>query len=574
MSQKKYKLQKADDSWWKENISCQSACPAHTHVPGYISLIAEGKYQEAFHLNRKANVFPAILGRICMHPCESVCRRRHIDEPVAICALKRAAADHKPAGETSDIPVISWNQRRLAVVGAGPAGLTSADDLVRIGYKVTVFEALPVAGGMLNVGIPPYRLDRKVIQTAIMELERLGIEIRLNTPVGKDITLAQLQSHYDAVLIAAGAHEAIKLNIPGEELKGVLHGVTFMRKVNLQENIPLGGRRVAVIGGGNTAVDCARSAHFLGAEEVTILYRRTREEMPVTAEEVQEAEEEGVNVELLVSPLRVIGNEEGRVVGLECVRNRLIDPDDGGRPRPVPIEGSEFVLDVDTVLPAVSQSPDTSFLSDIFSRSKRDRIEVDPTSFMTNVKGVFAVGDYTTGPRDVISVIADAHRVSAAIHHYLQGVPMEEKEGYCLTQAEQPHADNGNFDALPRQKMPALPAMERHKIDDEVQLGYSPETAMIEAKRCLRCNYNITVDSERCILCAGCVDVCPYGCIQFLSLNEIESDETVLDLAHIKQGTALVLDETFCIRCGLCVQRCPTEAIEMRRFEILTPMCY
>lgn len=572
MITKKYRLRKADDSWWKQNINCLNACPAHTNVPGYISLIAERKFQEAFNLNRKANVFPAILGRICMHPCETACRRRHIDEPVAICALKRAAADHKSDQDKSGTPVFFRNRRRLAIVGAGPAGLTTADDLARMGYQVTVFEALPVAGGMLNVGIPPYRLDREVIQTAIKELERLGVEIRLNSPVGKAVTLEQLQSHYHAVLIAAGAHEAIKLNIPGEELTGVLHGVTFMRKVNLHEKIPL-GRRVAVIGGGNTAVDCARSARYLGAEEVTVIYRRTRDEMPVSAEEVQEAQEEGVRVELLVSPLRVIGNKDGRVAGLECIRNRLIEPDESGRPRPVPIEGSEFVMEVDTVLPAVSQSPDTSFLPDIFSRSQWDRVEVDPKSFMTKVKGVFAVGDYTTGPRDVISVIADAHRASAAIHAYLQGMLTGEK-GRCLKQTGSPHGAGSNFDELPRQRMPTLPAKERQSLEKEVQLGFGPETAMMEAKRCLRCDYNITVDSERCILCAGCVDVCPYGCIQMIPLDEIENDMAVFDLSHIKQGAALVLDETYCMRCGLCMRRCPTGAIEMERFEILTPVYY
>jgi formate dehydrogenase (NADP+) beta subunit len=572
MNKKRYRLQKADERWWKQNINCLNTCPAHTNVPDYISLIAQGKFQAAFDLNREANVFPAILGRICMHPCEKACRRSLIDAPVAICALKRAAADHKPARGRPATPVFFKKRQRLAIVGAGPAGLTTADDLARMGYQVTVFEALPVAGGMLNVGIPPYRLDRRVIQSAIEELTRLGVEIRLNAPVGPDLTMAYLQSNFDAVLIAAGAHAAIKLNIPGEGLTGVLHGVTFMRKVNLKEKIPL-GRRVAVIGGGNTALDCARSARYLGAEEVIIIYRRTRDEMPVNAEEVQEAEEEGVKIELLVSPLRVIGNKEGQVVGLECIRNRLSEADEGGRPRPVPIYGSEFLLDVDTVLPAVSQSPDTSFLPDIFSRSKRDRVAVDPESFMTDVKGVFAVGDYTTGPRDVISVIADAHRASAAIHGYFEGLLRGEK-GRLFKVADLPHAKDSNFDALPRQKMPTLPAEERRNIEAEVQLGFSPDMAMTEAERCLRCDHNIMVDARRCILCAGCVDVCPYGCIQLIPLDEIKSDKAVFDLATLEQGAALILDEALCMRCGLCVHRCPTGAIGMERFEMVTPVHY
>ncbi len=564
MSPKKYRLKKVGDSWWKQNVNCQDACPVHTNVPGYIGLIAQGKFQEAFDLNRIANVFPAILGRICMHACEKACRRSLLDEPVAICALKRAAADQRTSVEISDPPFVDGKRPRLAVVGAGPAGLTTADDLARIGYKVIVFEALPVAGGMLSVGIPPYRLDRQVIQTAIQELERNGVEIRLNTPVGKDVTLEQLQSNYDAVLIAGGAHKAISLNIPGETLRGVLHGVTFMRQVNLCEEIPL-GRRVAVIGGGNTAVDCARSARYLGAEQVTILYRRTRDEMPVTAEEVAEAEKEGVKVKLLVSALRVMGDPAGQVIGLECIRNRLIESDAGGRPRPAPIDGSEFILEVDTVLPAISQSPDTAFLSNIFSRSKWDRVEVDPESFMTNVQGVFAVGDYVTGPRDVISVIADAHRVSASIHHYLQGRPIAEQV-QSLKAAKLPHAAVDDYDDLPRQKMPTLPVKDRIQMEQEVELGFSPQMAMVEARRCLRCDYNIMVNSARCILCAGCVDVCPHGCIQIISADQIESDEAPTGLFPADQGAALIMDETMCIRCGLCVLRCPTRAVKMVRF--------
>jgi NADPH-dependent glutamate synthase beta subunit-like oxidoreductase len=306
---------------------------------------------------------------------------------------------------------------------------------------------------------------------------------------------------------------------------------------------------------------------LLGAEEVAVIYRRTRSEMPVSAEEVREAEEEGVTFEFLASPLRVIGNKENKVAALECIRNRLIDLDNGGRPRPVPIDESEFVMEVDTVLLAVSQAPDTSFLPDIFVRSKWDRVEVNSKNLMTNVDGVFAVGDYATGPGDVISVIADAHRASAAIHDYLQGKLMAEKH-HCLKSASAPHDIGSSFDALPRQTMPTLPPTERKTIETQIQLGFGPEMAKIEAKRCLRCDYNITVDSKQCILCAGCVDVCPHRCIQVIQLDEIEGDKAISDFSYIKQGAALILDEAYCIRCGLCAHRCPTGAIEMKRFEI------
>ena len=569
MSKDKYQLKQVDGTWWKKNITCLDKCPVNTNVPVYISLIAEGKFQEAFELNREVNVFPAILGRVCMHTCEQACRRSLVDDPVAICSLKRAAADHKIDGVVAALSGRSGMTKSLAIVGAGPAGLTIADDLVRIGCRVTVFEALPVPGGMLYVGIPPYRLERRVIREAVEELVKNGVEIRYNTPVGQAITVAELQEDYDAVVIAAGAHDPIELNIPGEKLNGVIHGVTYMRKINLNQQMP-SSRKVAVIGGGNTAIDCARSARFLGAEEVTIIYRRTRNEMPVTAEEIAEAEEEGVNVDLLVSPVRIIGDSDGNVVGLECIRNKLGGSDAGGRARPVPIEGSEFILVVDTILPAVSQSPDVSFLSNVFSRSKWDTVEVDPENYMTNVAGVFAVGDYVTGPSDVISVIADGHLAAASIHNYFQGNTIKKQIGNSIKTALLPHKQGGNYDALPRQKVPLLAVEEREDMNLEVSLGFSAETAMIEAQRCLRCDYNITISSDQCILCAGCVDVCPCGCIQMINLDQIETDKEIVDLTQVTPGAALIMAEELCIRCGLCVYRCPTEAIGMEQFEFLS----
>ncbi|MBI2910318.1 MAG: FAD-dependent oxidoreductase [Chloroflexi bacterium] len=570
MSQEKLKAKIPDLEWFRQNIPCQAACPVHTDISGYVGLIAQGRFEEAYALNQQANLFPEILGRVCTRRCEAACRLKGITASISICFLKRAASDF---GRNKTKPrKAPPRKEKVAVIGAGPAGMAAAHDLAIFGYGVTVYEALPNVGGMLVVGIPPYRLPRDVVNNAAKEVEELGVEFRMNTPVGKDVQLADLQREYQAVLIAAGAHKPEKLGIPGEDLEGVLHGVTFMRRVNTEASFRLDGRRVAVIGGGHTAIDCVRSALRLGAAEVHMLYRRSAEEITVTSEEVEEATEEGARIQFLVSPVMVVDVDSGRVTGLVCERNRLGEPDASGRRRPIAIPDSEFVLEIDTLIPAVSQAPDTSFLplEAGLELSRWERLAVDPETFMTNVAGVFAVGDFITGPRDVIEVIADGRRTAASIDRYLSGGRASSRNS-LLRLPGQPFKRNSNYDCIAKQRMPTLARELRTTLQKEVELGYARDQALAEATRCLQCQMNIGVNGARCILCGGCVDVCPYGLIRIMPLASVSSADGLAELMEEgldeKDAMVLTLDEEKCIRCGLCVQRCPTQAISMTHFQ-------
>ncbi|TAK36636.1 MAG: 4Fe-4S dicluster domain-containing protein [Chloroflexota bacterium] len=573
MSKGRFRLVRTGAEWFAKNIKCQDRCPAHTDVPRYVSLIAQGRFADAYEVNRTANVIPAILGRVCVRLCEGACRRRDLDETVSICHLKRSAADFGRLGTRPGTP-IERKRQRVGIVGAGPTGLTAASDLAQLGYRVAIFEALPVVGGMLRVGIPPYRLPRDVIQnTIIQDLESLGVDIHLNRPVGKDIGLDHLIRIFDAVLIAAGAHKPEKLGIPGEHLDGVLHGVTFMRRANLGEPTGL-GERVAVIGLGHTAIDCARSAVRLGAKSVHVIYRRTAAEAAVGAEEIEEAEEEGVTFHYLVSPTAINSDDQSRIVGLACVRNALGEPDASGRRRPVPVPGSEFILPVDTVIPAVSQSPDITFLPPEIGleMSRWDRLEVDKRTFMTNKPGVFAAGDFITGPRDVIGVIADAHAVSASIDAYLNGGQrLQRRAKFTVLQRYQ---RDGDYLTTQRAPMPTLPTAERASLQEEVELGLALAAARTEATRCLQCQINVMIDSTRCVLCGLCIDACPQGVLRMVAIEALSTDDqTAVSLGgHLPtSGAAMVIDEKLCIRCGLCENRCPTKAISMVQFEWEAP---
>ncbi len=473
---------------------CQNECPAGMDVPSYVSLVGEGRLREALAVILDTNPFPSVCGRVCDHHCEVKCRRGQLDEAVAIRALKRFVADCD--GERPKMSVAEHNgQPKVGIIGAGPAGLSCAYFLARLGYEPTVFEKLPVAGGMLAVGIPDYRLPKEVLQKEIEAIEALGVEIRTNTAVGKDITLSELQQQgYRAFFVALGAHHSRKLGIPGEDLKGVVHGIDFLEELNLNGGEVRVGRKVAVVGGGNAAIDAARTALRLGAEKVTILYRRTKGEMPAQDEEIKAAEAEGIEFRFLVTPARIMGDGD-RVRAIECQRMKLGEFDRSGRRRPVPIQDSRFELEVDMIVPAVGQFSDTASLFDGLEMETGGggviRVHKDG---QTNVPYIFAGGDVTSGPASAIKAIAAGQRAAEAIDQYLRP---DENRVYPWRQRKpvntffDPEAEPVQYE---RCEIPELPPTSRRKNFDEVERVLDRETAMREARRCLRCDYRETED--------------------------------------------------------------------------------
>lgn len=491
----------------EEKRPCSLTCPAGLNVQGYVALIQERKYREALDLIKTKLPFPKIIGRICPHPCEEKCKRGFIDEPVAICALKRFVGDYVP----TEVPPVEKREEKVAIVGAGPAGLTAAYYLALEGYQVTVFEALPVVGGMLRVGIPDYRLPGQVLEEEIAPLKALGVEIKTNTPVGKDLSIDDLFAQgYQACFLGVGAHESQKLNVPGEEAEGVVHGVYFLREMNLGREVKV-GKKVAVIGGGNVAMDAARSSLRLGAEEVTILYRRTRKEMPASAAEIEAALEEGIKIEYLVAPVEVI-TAGGKVKALRCMRMELGAPDASGRRRPVPIKGSEFELEVDMVVPAIGQTSDLSFLEGTGVETRRGTIVVDPVTYATSRPGVFAGGDGVTGPGIAIEAVAAGREAAISISRYLKGEDLR-----AGREKEKPVPDFSDLPLetprAPRVKMPEIPPEERKKSFTEVELGLSEEMAVAEASRCLSCGV--------CSECLQCVKACKAEAVNHEMEDEI-----------------------------------------------------
>lgn len=480
---------------------CMNECPLGMDVPSYVSLIGEGRLSEALAVMLETNPFPSVCGRVCDHRCETKCRRNQLDESVAIRALKRVATDlervrPKPSLVQRSLSGLASGQTlpKVCIVGSGPAGLSCAYFLARLGYHPTVFERLPVPGGMLAVGIPAYRLPKRVLQEEIKAIQDLGVDIRTNVTVGRDVTLAELQHQgYAAVFIAAGAHRSPRLRIPGEETKGVVSAIDFLREVNLNGGDVRLGRRVAVVGGGNAAIDAARTALRLGAEEVRILYRRTRDEMPAQRLEVEAAEAEGVEIQCLVAPVEVL-SRNGCVEGIACQRMRLAEFDSSGRRRPVPMDsGGRFELELDTVISAIGQYADTD---DLCSRLG---VELGPGGTIradkdgrTNVPHIFAGGDVATGPSTVVKAIAAGEHAAVAIDQYLQ--PDAER---CYPWRERKAAETF-FDpqAEPvkygRCQLPELSPHRRRQSFDEVEMTLDRESAMREARRCLRCDYRET----------------------------------------------------------------------------------
>jgi heterodisulfide reductase subunit A2 len=506
--------------------ACVDACPIHTNVLGYLKHISEGRFADAYMLIRATNPFPSVCGRVCYAPCEGVCNRGQLDDPLAIRDLKRFAVDRFDVNSL-EVPQITKTEKKVAVIGAGPAGLACAHDLAVEGHEVTVFEACLEPGGMLRYAIPEYRLPKAELGKEIRYIEKLGVTIRCGVEIGKDINLDTIKNDFDAIFIGTGAPKGLPLNADGEDLPGVIDGIRFLRAVNSNETMRT-GKNVAIIGGGNTAIDCARTAKRLGSESVRLIYRRTRDEMPAAHEEIEALLHEGIQIQFLTAPVHFYG-ENGTLSRMECIRMELGEPDASGRRRPVPVANSEFVIPVDSVITAAGQATQTSFAEGIgVSLAKDGTIQVDPLTGATNIEGVFAGGDVSTGPAYVVDAIAAGQGAAKSISRYLKGEPVlaanERKKPEKLTGAEV--ADlAARIPRTERMPMPEVNVEERVANFEEVAIGYSPEEASAEASRCL------AGQVEGCIQCGECERRCEVKAIDYAmqdEIVEIEYDSIVL----------------------------------------------
>src|SRR4026208_1430145 len=447
---------------------------------------------------------------VCSAPCERACRRGDIDRPLAIRAMKRFLVEwHQASGIPDDMPQITPRDTKVAVIGAGPAGIAVARELATAGHQVTVFDELPYAGGTMLIGVPAFRLPREAIEMDVKLVERLGVRFRFGIRIGRDITFEQLMEDYDSIAICAGAMNAVPLDVPGGDLDGIQYGVDYMKIANLGEPLTV-GNNVVVIGGGYTAMEWSRTAVRYGAENVTIAYRRTRSELVVDEEELGETEREGVRMEFLVSPVEVLG-DDGKVTGVKFIRNRLGAPAAAGRRSPVPIPGSEFVIKADTVIPAVSQAADLTFLPvEADFEVNRGRVKVDPATYATNVRGVFACGDFVTGPTTLIEAAGHGKKCAYAIDRYLAARTDVTVTPHVRISSSWRHDMPEYYDVLPRQHIPMVQLQARMPSTDPVvnfntpvELGFDATGAVAESTRCLMCNYNIWFDPFRCVLCGA-----------------------------------------------------------------------
>lgn len=599
-----YQVVEVGPSWYQENIPCQEACPVKTNCRGYLNLTAAGEFEKAWELALDPNPLASICGSVCAAPCETACRRKEVDKPLSIRYVKKFLSDWTHQNVRIDgrqytqpaAPVFGPPAKRVAVVGAGCAGLAAASDLSKQGFGVTIYDALDQAGGTALAGVPPFRLPREVIDRDIRGIVNDNVELRLSTYVGRDVMLSELRDQFDAVLISGGCFVPNYAGIPGEDADGVMGGIVFLERAYRGRPVEV-GKKVIVLGGGYTAMDCSSTAWRLGAEEVTVVYRRGREEMVVDEEELTETQREDIRFVYLATPVEFLTNESGHVRAVKFVRNKLGEPDKAGRRTPVAIEGSEFEMPADTVLLALGQSPDATWLADIPEfRVKRVRdLEIDPRTLQTKVHKIFVAGDYRTNPTTIIEAVAEGRSAAQQIARYLDdnadavSVP-EYHEVVTLRRSSTPdnvgiialegelarvyHNMSADYDRIPRQEMPKLTKSERRGLFLETNRGYSEAQAVAESDRCLKCNFNIEIIGELCIICGGCVDVCPMDVIHIVDMGDVVDDGSIPAVAEAKKwsnGVAFYLDETACIRCALCVIRCPTDAITMNRYGTVAP---
>ncbi|AFM26405.1 FAD-dependent oxidoreductase [Desulfomonile tiedjei] len=562
-----YSTSPADFDYVRVNVPCQSACPAYTNIPAYIRSLYEGKYDNSYELNRIVNLMPGVLGRICSRPCEQKCRHGEpeLGKPVNICHIKRAADDHK---DTFGPPVgglFGSLNRRICIVGAGPAGLAAAHDLATLGAKVTILEALAEPGGMLMYGIPEFRLPRQVLREEIGNILKLGVELKTGVRVGKDVAVEDLMSGYDAVLLAAGCYTPKMLEIPGENLVGVYPGLDFVMRV--ADGIPPRvGDRVIVLGAGFTAFDCARTALRLGAKEVSICIRGTEQDLRVTHEEIFETKREGISIQGLLLSQRLVGSE--KVEGVEFVRTHPGEVLPNGRRRIEPIAGSEFIQSADTVIVAIGQGADP--IPSPGEKDKRGVVKGDPETFRTSLPGLYVAGDFMTGPSTVIESIAAGRKAAEKIAESLTGKKF--REWTVRIQDARITDRQRAWDMIPRQEMPTIdPPHRLHPFNIEVELGLPKELAHEESKRCYLCYLHYEIDVSRCIYCRLCIDSAPRDCIKLaedIVLSESGAISRIVETNSWRNVSAIMIDNERCIRCGECVRVCPVDCISVSKVEL------
>ncbi|MBI3587449.1 MAG: FAD-dependent oxidoreductase [Ignavibacteriales bacterium] len=611
-----------DLEWLDSNFPCMAACPVHTEAGRYVALIEEGRYREAYHVARRPNPFASICGRICAAPCEPVCRRGKLDQPIAIRALKQFVCERYGVESMVDLEklkevfgkTVTKNGIKVAVIGAGPAGFSCAHDLALLGYEVTVFEAQSVAGGMLRLGVPEYRLPRELIRLEINAILSLGVELKINSAIGRDFTIADLKRQgFQAMFIAIGAHRSRDLQIEGVELDGVLRAVDFLLNVNLGYRVEL-GKKVIVIGGGNVAIDVARtaarqerievghvtevaealdvarSAVRFGAKEVHMVCLEGWHEMPSNKDEINEALEERIQIHPRKGPKRILG-KDGKVVGFETIDCVSVF-DERGRFNPKFALETEQVMEADTVIMAIGQTSDLSWiqLEDGIEITPRNTIKVDSKTLATTAPGIFAGGDVSFGPRNAIDAIANGKKAAQSIHHYIagkliEGVELEfrEREVEIIVSNTSQYKREWGYEKLARVPIPTLPIDRRIGVS-QVELGYNEEQARREASRCLHCWVNTIFEPDgeetgtECILCGGCVDICPEDCIDLVDMNRIDAEPSLIEELQKEYpviikgetgesvGAVMIKDEDLCIRCGLCARRCPVGCISMESY--------
>lgn len=557
-----------DFHWLEQNIPCQKACPAATDIPAYLDAIYRGDLAAAYRINLRDNVFPAVLGRVCARPCEGECRHgwEGLGEPVAICFSKRSAADF--GGQEPVVPE-KWfgsSGKTVAVVGAGVAGLAAARELALLGHAVTVYEKHRQPGGMLNQGIPEFRLPRDVIRKEIAQVEALGVRIVCGTAVGTDVGLSRLAETHDAVVLAAGTLRPNWLDLPGKDLPGIRHGLDFLLDVNERGGVEI-GRRAVVIGGGFTAMDCARTAKRLGAE-VRVCYRRTVTEMLVTPGELEELEREGIPVEYQVTPV-AYGGEGGRLASIRFVRTAMGEPDAAGRRRPMAIHGSEFDVPVDTVLLATGQFPDTSWI-DAELRTLLVGGDGWPKPEAADTK-FFLAGDFQTGARSLIEAIGHAKACSRRVDRFLTG--SDRLLDVAVIEDATGTGRIREMDAVALQPMPTVD-LPRRDLTTEVESGFDRATAVQEAQRCYQCHYKFEIDSDKCIYCDWCIKAKPRPeCILKVKELKYDAEGRIVgwELAKTADEIHLIwINQQDCIRCGACVAACPVDCISIQKVSLRT----